>query len=358
MIKIIKKTRIHTILLLLLLIGACKSKQTNFKSNNTTEQRKEYKIHTIAFYNVENLFHYENDPNTTMNNWTLRGESFYNENIYRLKINNISRVISEIGKELVKTSPSIIGLAEIENHKVLNDLINTDNLKNQDYSFILNDSKDLRGIDVALMYKKTVFTPINIVSHKLNLYDKKNKLRTRDQLVVSGILEDEEIHLIVNHWPSRRSNKKSTEDYRLKAAKLNREIIDSIFLIKPKAKIINMGDFNDNPTDKSILSMKKKGNNNDLFNPMKKLYAKGIGTIAWKNKWNLFDQIMISINLNNSNYNTLNLFKAGVYNKEYLSIRIGKNKDYPYRSYQDNSWTGGYSDHFPVYIYIMKEKYN
>lgn len=346
-----------------LVLAACTTSQE--LSTSTDKTKKEYKAHTVAFYNVENLFDIEDDPNTVKHEWTPRGERFYNEEVYWLKQNNLAKVVADIGSDFTGTTPTFVGLAEIENYKVLSDLASRAPLKDSEYSIVHYDSPDLRGIDVALLYKKNEFTLTNSVSHRLDIYDARNKerkIRTRDQLAVSGILDGEKIYLIVHHWPSRSGGEARSLPNRIKAGELNRKIVDSILNIDSKAKIINMGDFNDDPVSPSVkeglrtAANRDKMKADDMYNPMEALYNKGVGSLAWRDSWNLFDQIMVSAELAKKDFSTYRFYQAGVFNKPYLATPSGRFKGYPYRSYSNEGWTGGYSDHFPAFIYIIKEK--
>ncbi len=324
---------------------------------------KEYKILTIAFYNVENLYDFEDDPITFDDDWTPTGANNWTEEIYNAKSKNMAKVISEIGFDITKNSPAIIGVCEIENRRVLEDLLNQEYLVKMDYGIVHFDSPDRRGIDVALLYQKGVFTPTYYKAFELLLYDDndKNKRRyTRDQLLVSGMLDGEKIHIIVNHWPSRFGGEERSRPSRVKAAHLNRRIIDSLFSEEPYAKIITMGDYNDDPTNHSIkeglksLAKREDMNIKKLFNPMEEMHKKGMGTLAWRDSWNLFDQIIISTELTKKEYSSYRFYKAGIFDKKYLKTPRGQYKGYPFRSFS-NGFTGGYSDHFPVYIYLIKE---
>ena len=328
-------------------------------------QEKAYKVNTVAFYNLENLFDTENDPLTYDDDRTPDGKDHWTEEIYQDKLKNMAKVMAEIGAEVSGNTPAIIGVCETENRKVLEDLVNQETLIKQDYGIIQFDSPDRRGIDVALLYKKKLFTPTHYKAKELLIYDDNDKSKrvfTRDQLVVSGMLDGEKIHLIVNHWPSRSGGEKRSRSKRIKAAKLNRQIIDSIFSDDPYAKIITMGDFNDDPTNPSVkdhLNAKRKANNlaiKELYNPMEDLAKQGYGSLAYRDSWNLFDQIIISTELTKKEFSSYRFYQAGIYNKTYLVNAHGRYKGYPYRSFASGSYTGGYSDHFPVYIYLVKEK--
>ena len=327
------------------------------------QKEKQYKINTIAFYNVENLFDYERDSLIFDEEWTPDGKNNWTKEYYEDKLSKLGRVISEIGSDVSGTSPAIIGVAEVENRRVLEDLVNNDQLIGYDYGIIHQDSPDRRGIDVALLYKKKLFTPTSFKAHELILYDSQDRSKriyTRDQLLVSGMLDGEKIHVIVNHWPSRSGGEERSRPNRMKAAELNKKIMDSLFSEDPYAKIITMGDLNDDPTSPSVKEVLKTKSNRDnlkmkeFFNPMEDMHAKGMGTLAYRDAWNLFDQIIISSELAKKDYSSYRYYKAGIYNKTYLQTPRGQYKGYPFRMFA-NGYTGGYSDHFPVYIYLIKE---
>ncbi|MBT8262227.1 MAG: endonuclease/exonuclease/phosphatase family protein [Bacteroidia bacterium] len=328
------------------------------------QQQRTFKIHTIAFYNLENLFDFKDDPFTFDDDRTPEGKDHWTEKNYRAKLQNMARVISEIGKDATGQSPTIIGVCEIENRTVLEDLINEDPLGKEGYGIVHFDSPDRRGIDVALLYRKNVFTPSHYKSIELLLYneqDRKKRIYTRDQLIVSGMLDGERIHIIVNHWPSRSGGEARSRPKRLKAAWLNKRIIDSLWSLDPYAKIVSMGDFNDDPGSQSIkkvLQTLHDRNTNELkrlYNPMEYMHKKGLGTLAYRDGWNLFDQIIISSELIKREYDSYRYYKAGIHSNTKLITSSGRYKGYPFRSFTDSGFTGGYSDHFPVYIYLIKE---
>lgn len=197
-----------------------------------------------------------------------------------------------------------------------------------------------------------------ILYHNSNILQ---RIYTRDQLVVTGLLDGEEIHLIVNHWPSRSGGEVRSRPNRIKAAQLTKKITDSLYKLNPYAKILIMGDFNDDPTSESIkkvLGTRNKKENlsmMEFYNPMEEMYRKGLGTLAWMDRWNLFDQIIVSAGLVSSDYSGFQFYKAGIFNPNYLANPKGRFKGYPYRAYGDGGFTGGYSDHFPVYTLLIKE---
>jgi len=332
-------------------------------SLSTCAQKSDaYQIRTIAFYNLENLFDTKNDTLIFDDDRTPEGKDNWTEERYLNKLDNMSRVISEIGSSDNKTAPDIIGVCEVENLGVLEDLIHHKNLLKFNYGIVHFNSPDERGIDVALLYKKSAFVPVNFNSHRLLLFNLEGKRDyTRDQLIVEGLLDNEKIYFMVNHWPSRSGGEARSRPFRLEAAKLNKRIIDSVQRQNVNAKIISMGDFNDDPIDpsfKKILQVEKSIKNLDslsLYGPMEKLYKKGSGSLAYRDKWNLFDQLYMTSSLIDNKRESYSYWKVGIFSPEYLMDPKGKYKGYPLRTYAGGSYIGGYSDHFPVYLHLIKK---
>lgn len=329
------------------------------------QKEKTYKVNTVAFYNLENLFDPVNDPEKYDEASPIMemAESL-RADVYKDKLKNMAKVIAEIGTDVTGQSPAVIGVCEIENRKVLEDLVNEPALINENYGIIHYDSPDSRGIDVALLYKKSLFIPTKTSSHELLIYDKSNpdkRILTRDQLLVTGLLDGDKMHFIVNHWPSRSGGEARSRFKREKAAALNKKIIDSLQAEDPYAKIITMGDLNDGPYNTSVKEVlgakaeKEEVKLKGLYNPMENMQKKGIGTIAYRDSWDLFDQMIISEPLLSNDYSSYRYYRAGVFNPHYLANPRGKYKGYPFRSFSDGSFSGGYSDHFPVYVYLVKE---
>jgi len=254
-----------------------------------------------------------------------------------------------------------MGFSEIENRSVIQDLINQPLLKAMNYGIVHYDSPDRRGVDVGLIYQKQHFTVTNSYPVKLSL-ENDTAFRTCDQLVVYGLFDGEAVCIIVNHWPSRSGGEKISQHKRIKAAQLSRSIADSVMQRDPNAKIIIMGDLNDDPSDISLLDnlkakkTKEETKPGDLFNPMYKLFKDGIGSLAYRDSWNLFDQIIVSYPLIEKDKSTYRLYQAKVFNRSFLTQKEGQFSGYPYRTYVGNTFMGGYSDHFPVYIFLVKEK--
>ncbi len=324
------------------------------------ETERQYKINCIAFYNLENLF--DTIPNNSRGRdeeYTPEGKKVWGSKIYTEKLENMADVISKIGTEHSPKGPAILGVCEVENRSVLEDLVKMPKIADRNYKIVHFDSPDYRGIDVGLLYQGGIFELTSSRSVTLNFPDAP-KYKTRDQLVVSGKLDGEMIHIIVNHWPSRSGGEKRSRPRRVSAGKLCRTIVDSIMTVDPKAKIIVMGDLNDDPSNKSVTKAlkakgkKKKLKEGDLFNTTWSLHKKGIGTLAYRDSWNLFDQLIISQQLLNDEEG-YKFYKTQIYNKKEICQKEGKYKGYPLRTHVGSTYMGGYSDHFPSYLFVIKE---
>lgn len=347
-------------------------------------QDKKYNIRTVAFYNFENLFDTINQANFD-EEWLPDGLQRWTSKKYHQKLENLSRVIMQIGtNNQQKDAPTFVGCSEIENRGVLEDLIKQPNLINSDYGIVHFDSPDKRGVDVGLLYRKAYFKPTSFINIPLLVYvgqEKKsvkkdieteqdkadldkievtnnNRVYTRDVLVVSGFLDGEEINILVNHWPSRSGGEKRTSAFREAAGRLNRKIMDSIFQINPNAKIITMGDFNDGAYNKSIKNgigaklKKEEVKQFGIYNPFEQMAKDGEASLFYRDAGNIFDQIMVSEPLIKEDYTSLHYWKAGIYSKPFMIQTSGQYKGYPLRHTLNEV---GFSDHLPVYIYLIKE---
>ena len=295
--------------------------------------------------------------------FTPKSNKNYTYNIYQQKLKNIAQVISEIGFKYTKTAPAVVGLVEVENRQVVEALTQQDALKKYDYGVVHYNSFDARGIDVALIYQKKRFTVTNSYKKELVLFREDGKREyTRDLLVVSGILDGEKVAFFVNHWPSRGGEAVSMPKRNAAAALLKQEM-DALREKNPNIKLIAMGDFNDDPISPSFKNhLKAVGDEKELneeypyFNPMYKMYKKGVASLAYRDAPNLFDQIIYSKNLvSNSSAEEYTVYRTEVYAPAYLINKQGNYKGYPFRSWDGDKFTGGYSDHFPVFTILQKE---
>jgi len=329
------------------------------------QNSKSYDLVTVAFYNLENLFDtiVDSDPDKILQEeFTPKGKNMWNTDRYLKKIDHMSKVISQLGAEKSGTAPMIVGISEVENKLVIQDLINHPNLKKYNYGIVHYESPDRRGIDIALIYRKD-FVNIKSSDSRRLYYPEKEDFRTRDQLVVEAELQGESIYVLVNHWPSRRGGEKRSSPLREAAAELSRSIADSVTAIHPSAKIIIMGDLNDDPTNKSVkkvLNTSADINNiqdDQFYNPMEEKYKSGNGTGAYNDVWNLFDQLILSKSLvEDSKAENWKFYKAKIYKNPELIQTYGKYRGYPKRTFAGGTWMGGYSDHFPVYLFLVREK--
>jgi hypothetical protein len=330
-------------------------------SSQKLESGKNYFMSVVGFWNVENLYDTLNDQWKNDEDFTPAGINAWNGKRYWTKIDRLAEVISQIGTDVTPGGLSVLGLCEIENKSVVEDLINSSRLKSRNYKFVHIEGPDARGVDPSFIYNPAYFKVAKGVSYRVQMI-KDSLHKTRDILVVSGSFLGEPAAFLVNHWPSRRGGELTSRPNRNAAARVARHIADSISARDGKMKIIIMGDLNDDPVNESVkeyigtYSEVNLAAENKYFNPMEKLYKQGIGTLAWQDSWNLFDQILLNKNWMPDTYGTWQYYAVRVYNKPFLKNDFGGFKGYPFRTYSGGNYTGGYSDHFPSYIIIAKEK--
>ncbi len=325
-------------------------------------EKNNYQITVIAFYNLENLFDTDNDPsNPGDDEFSAGGAYNYTPDIYKQKLHNLATVIQKMGTEFTPDGPAIIGVAEVENGRVLEDLVAQPAISKRKYRIVHFDSPDWRGIDVGLLYNPSYFTPIEARPLLVDISQNGQKGgRTRDILYVKGILAGDTIHLFVNHWPSRRGGEAASAPLRAIAAGVCRTQIDTILHYSPDARIVVMGDFNDDPVNTSISKvLNTTGDKNaltagKLYNPWLGLYKNGVGTLAYNDNWNLFDQIILSAGWLHKDDAQWRYYRTEVFDRGFLKNSFGRYKGYPHRSFSGNQWQNGYSDHFPALIYLIR----
>lgn len=349
-----------------------------------SSKEKRYALYGIAFYNVENLFDTVHDYNKNDFEYLPEGKNKWNAMKYNAKLKNISKVLSQLCTDKVPTGAAVVGVSEIENYKVLEDLLKQPALAEKGWKYVQHEGPDRRGVDCAFFYNPRLFkfeSSMLVPSYALDenqpdvdlgfTVDKDNKVvpnknfllgdtthLTRGFLVMTGYLGGEKMHLIVNHWPSRAAESKVRERsgyqvYKLKEALLKQD---------PESKIVIMGDMNDDPGNKSMTKeLKCKSekadvkSEHDLYNPWyNTLYKKGLGTLSYRGKWNLFDQIVFSGNLLGKDTSKLTFFKNEIFVRDYLFQQEGRYKGTPHRTHGGGVWLNGYSDHLPTQIYLVK----
>lgn len=324
------------------------------------------KPYKVMFYNFENLFDTINDPEVFDEEFTPEGPKKWNSVKYNKKIGNLERVLFDLAA-MDKNYPAVIGVSEIENRSVMEDVIAQPKLVPANYRIVHYDSPDARGVDVGFIYRPDVFklegsAPIPFTMEALPHF------KTRDIVTMWGTIEGEPFYFMVAHWPSRLGGKEASAPKRKRAAEIMRNAADSVLRLNPATKVVMMGDFNDDATDASItevLGAKAdigKLAAGDYYNPFINVLKAGHGTLAYQDAWNLFDNIVISENLATGSEGKLKIQKAAPKNRFYGNIfcrpymiqQEGQYKGYPLRTFVGNNFQGGFSDHLPVYIYIGK----
>ena len=344
-----KKRLIFTGLLALLFAACCFA-------------QKPYKV---VFYNLENFFDTINDPEGNDDEFTPEGPKKCNSVKYAKKLGNTEKVLFDIAG-IDKDYPIVIGVSEGENRSVLEDIIATPKMAPGNYRISHYDSPEARGVDVAFMYRPDVFKLEGSAPIRTQIPSLPN-FKTRDISTMWGTIDGEPFFFMVAHWPSRLGGKDASEFKRIAVGEQMRRIADSVLKVNPATKIVAMGDFNDDPTDPSMLeglNAKPKVKDlqpGDFFSPFHAVLRAGMGTLAYGDAWNLFDNIVVSENLGIAKPGELRLVRApgskyygNVFKRNYMIQREGQFIGYPLSTYVGNNFQGGYSDHFPVYIYICK----
>jgi hypothetical protein len=327
------------------------------KNSTKNSSLKEY---SILFNNTENLFDIYDDPDKSDNDFLPTAKRFWNKERYKTKLENISKTILATGIE----PPVIAGFAEIENYLVLKDLTQKTPLSKFNYKVIHHDSPDPRGIDVAIIYRPDIYKPIKNVFYKI-LSTKDQELRTREILYSKGTVNNKDtIHVFVNHWPSRRGGLKKSEPKRFIVARTLRSKIDSINSVDIHAKIIIMGDFNDDPDNKSISEILQARDYNEgiIDNRLVNLSFMWLNDISWKGtykfkgRWDIFDQFIVSGALLNTNQEILSCDKtsASIFSPDFLMVNDERyNGKTPFKTYNGMKYIGGFADHLPIILRLI-----
>lgn len=296
----------------------------------------------------------------TSNSSKRWGSKYYNQ-----KLANESKVISELGRQYTNDNPVICGLLEVENRQVIEDLIKQPALAKSNYGIIHFNSYDARGIDIGIIYQKNRFLVSDYYTKEIKIFnDEGRRSYTRDVLVVIGLLDGEKIAVFLNHWPSRSGGEALSQGRRNAAASVLKTEMDKVRVENPGIKTFAMGDFNDDPVSPSLKKHlaavgdpKELSDEKPYYNLMYKPYKAGVASLGYRDAPNLFDQIIVSKNLYSEDKitPTYTIFKAEIYAPSYLITTEGQYKGYPFRSWSGDTFTGGYSDHFPAVSVIQKE---
>ena len=341
------------LVLSLLLVAVCGNAQ------------KKFSVYAVGFYNQENLFDTCHDAGKNDREFLPTGSYRWNGLKYTHKLRNMARALADMGTDVLPdVGCAVIGLSEVENSKVLDDLTAQEPLRARGYKYVHIEGPDTRGIDCAMLYNPSLF---EVKDAKLLPYvpdeTMKSDFKTRGFLTVSGEMAGEPVTVIVCHWPSRFSG----PAYRERAAYLVKDIKDSLLRVDPATKVLIMGDMNDDPTNKSmkdILGAKpevKDVKDGCMYNPWYNILVKqGTGTLSYQGSWNLFDQIVMTPNLVNTDgkkdFSTLKYWKNQIFHRDYLMNTEGRYKGTPKRTHASGIWLDGFSDHLPVVVYLVKEQ--
>ncbi len=349
--------KITATLLISLLFAAC----TNTKI--AKDQGQGAGDFRVMFYNVENLFDTVDDPEKKDEEFTPEGNKHWNEDHYKKKLSNISQVITAVGGW---DAPAIVGLCEVENLKVLEDLTNYTGLSKLKYSIVHKESPDNRGIDVALLYRKDVVEPISYKAIPVKLGDAGTR-PTRDILYFKGVFKRADtIHFFVNHWPSRYGGHLESAPKRMKAALALHHVVDSILSLNANANIIITGDFNDDPEDESLVTGlgavdPAAAKESRLYNLSAQYKKPGVrGSLKYKGNWNVFDQFVVSSGLLNGKgkiktaVSASHIFYGLPENEFLLEVDDRYQGLQPNRTYWGRTYHDGFSDHLPVYLDLFK----
>ncbi len=343
------KRKIYSLAVLLML----------FVTLSATAQEKRYEVYGVGFYNLENLFDTIHDYGKNDYEYLPDGTNKWGTLKYTNKLKNMATVLNEMATDVIPVGMAAVGVSEVENSRVLEDLVNHEVLAPRGWDFVHIEGPDKRGVDCALLYNPQLFKPVNSKLAPYTTEDNDTTYKTRGFLIVSGEMGGELVHIIVNHWPSRYASSPARE----RAGVLVRDLKDSLLAEMPESRVIIMGDMNDDPDDKSLKTclgaLRDKDdveNATDLYNPWWDiLRRRGHGTLKYRGKWNLFDQVILSGNLVNNDRSTLELYKTEIFSRNYLFQQEGRYKGNTLRTHAGGVWLNGYSDHLPVIVYLVKE---
>ncbi len=352
--------------IIFLLVFCCSSAMPLVMAQNE-ELPSTQQVQCIAFYNLENVFDTLHAEGTDDAEYLPDSAKAWNTEKYHNKIHNMAYAISLFGTDYDARGAVCVGLSEVENMNCLNDIVEELKKYNRNYSPILLEGPDERGLDVGFLYNPDFFKPTNVQGYELFAhYADGTEVKGRLQLLVSGYLLEghpEKIHIIVNHWPSRYRGELASRVARDTAAMLTKRICDSIYIKENNAKIIIMGDMNDDPFNHSCANvlgarkMREEVEKNGFFNTMWLHLDKGLGSLCYQGTWNLFDQIIISEPLMNAQLEDgkWTYWKSQIFNKPFLTVQEGDEKGVPLRTHKSGVYQNGYSDHFPTMIYLVRK---
>ena len=334
------------------------------------------KNYVIGFYNLENLFDIYNDPVKNDEEFLPEGKNKWTEAKYQKKLQNMAKVIRSM-KEENGVWHALLGVSEIENRLVLEDLVWEEQIREANYQIVHYDGPDRRGVDVALLYNPKVFTfiesesiPFTFEGSSIDFVmtkEQQDYFKTRDILMVHGTIDGEHFAVYVAHLPSRAGGKKGGNQLRDRGGEIMYNHAMQMQAKYPGIKIICMGDMNDNPTDPSMAEylhgreFKEDVTDADFFSPFTSMLKAGFGSLAYQGVWSIYDLLLVNNALANPVRGTFGLrqlhkngYYGRVYNPKFLTNQSGQYKGTPFRTFSNGAFIGGYSDHYPTYIVITK----
>ncbi len=331
--------------------------------------------YVIGFYNLENLFDIYNDPVKNDEEYLPEGKNKWTQAKYDIKQHNMAKVIAEMAKNNGRYH-TILGVSEVENRLVLEDLVSQESIVDANYQIVHYDSPDRRGVDVALLYKPDQFTyldseaiPFTFEGSDIDFSDTDTDyFRTRDILMVYGLIDGEEFAFYVMHLPSRLGGKGG--NLRCRGAEIAYAHAQKMEALHPGIKIVMMGDMNDDPFDDSMcLYLHGKGTREevgpqDYYNPYLSMIKAGYGSLCYQGVWCIYDQELVNYNLTFAPNGGLKIqpvtkgrgvwYDGVIFKRPFMTTQKGTYKGYPFRTYSNGAFVGGYSDHYPTYIVIGK----
>lgn len=325
---------------------------------------------------MENLFDVYDDPQKNDEDFLPEGRNNWTEDKYQAKLENMAKVIDEMSVENGRHH-TVLGVCEVENIKVLEDLVRQPLINDAGYDVILQEGPDRRGIDVAMLYRPDCFKVLEVESIPYDFKDssidfimpeeERAEFKTRDILMVHGLIEKEHFAFYIAHLPSRAGDKPGSSQLRDRGGEIMYDHAIGMMEKYPGIKIVCMGDMNDNPTDTSMaVYMHGKENLSevgeyDFYSPYTRMLKEGSGTLSYRGVWNIYDMQLVNHALAHAPEGGLKIKSHGdkgyhghVFNKPFLTNQDGRYKGTPYRSFAGGSFIGGYSDHYPSYIVISK----
>lgn len=353
------------VLLFLPIVAACFAQGPSAGSSTLLPTDASTDSLTVAFYNLENLFDTVDAPGLRDGEFTPRGAKRWTSARYARKLADIAQVLSSLAAS-EGGFPAVVGVAEVENRAVMEDLIAQPALASVGYRMVHYDSPDPRGIDVGFLYRPEVLAPEGSAFHPFAAPGRPD-VPLRGFVSMQGRIGGEPFFFLVCHWPSRVDGAGRSQGRRMAAAERVRGIVDSVMTASPATRIVVMGDLNDDPVDSRVTEgLRTAGRigtvgRNELFNPFAALYLAGYGSLAYRGEWNLFDQILVSRRLIAAEPGSLHLvsvggtaFCGGIFCRPCLLQTEGHFRGYPFRTYAGDEYLGGVSDHLPVYIRLER----